>query len=194
MVRVHVGDVDLVYLLGLVACSLQIRKQITQGGAEQARCAGVHQHQLAAGVDQVGVDRGFHHLFEETALERLCNFLGRLVVHQLEHGQLDGAVGDSGDFKVTDHHPVKPGRLGLDHGRICHSVGRGDGAGEQANGQGNTGERALHVKVSFNESGRNEISGVWCAAFSAGRWHKVFDFALYRGPHPYSDWWIELLR
>ena len=80
-----------------------------------------------------------------------------------------------------------------EHGAFAFEF-KGDGAGEQANGQGNTGERALHVKVSFNESGRNEISGVWCAAFSPERWHKVFDFALYRGPHPYSDWWIELLR
>ncbi len=124
MVGVHVGGVDLVDLLGLVARGFQVAEHIAQGRAKQAGGPGVHQHQFAAGVDQVGIDGGFHHFFQKTLLQSRRHGGGFGVGQQFEHRKLDGAVRQGGDFEVTHHHPVIPGRLGLDHRRL----GEGRGA------------------------------------------------------------------
>ncbi len=60
MVRVHVGQVDLIHLLRLVTRRAQVIRQLAQAVAQQLAGAAVDHHQLIAGIDQIGIDRGDH--------------------------------------------------------------------------------------------------------------------------------------
>ena len=103
VVGVHMGDVDLVDLLGLVAGSLQVGDQVAQRRAKQLGCAGVNQHQLGAGVDQVAVNGGFQWGRHKRVVERFFNLGWRGVGQQLVHRQVDCAIRQGRDFKVAQH-------------------------------------------------------------------------------------------
>jgi len=76
--------------------------------------AGIDQHQVVAGVDQVGVDRSLHAFLgrhEHARQQRLQV----LVIDALEQAgrQVDVAVIQSGDFEVPECHAVVARYLGL---------------------------------------------------------------------------------
>ena len=134
MVRVHVGDVDLVHLLGLVARSLEVAHQLAQRGAKEARRAGIDQHQLAAGVDEVAVDRSLDRRLEVGLGEQAFDACGRQPGEQLVHRQRDGAVGQRGDLEAAQRHAVPAGGLALGD--------RGFSLGQRGEGQQRGGNQA----------------------------------------------------
>ena len=144
VVGVHVGDVDLVDLLRLVAGRFQARQQVAERRAEQAGGAGVDQHQLRAGVDEVAVDRGLDRRLQEAAREPFADLRRAGVGQQLVDRQRDRAVGQRGDFEVTQHHPVVAG-LGLDLWR------RGVRRAEQESRAGDGGEAAVQPVRTCHE-------------------------------------------
>ncbi|EEF24312.1 conserved hypothetical protein [Ricinus communis] len=109
VVRVEVGDQDVVDLFRLVAGRLQIVDQLAQRRAEQRAAAGVDQHQPLAGVDQEGVGRGGGRRAQVGLGQRRLRG-GLIVVQQVDHRQVGGAVVQRRDFDVADHHPRIAGR------------------------------------------------------------------------------------
>ena len=92
MVRVHVGDVDLIDLLRLVACGFQVGQQIAQSRAKQRGRAGVDQHQFRAGVDQVAVDGGFQRRGDKRLVQRFFDPGRRGVGQKFVDRQADRTV------------------------------------------------------------------------------------------------------
>lgn len=132
MVGVQMGDVDLVHLLGLVARGPQIGLQPAQGGAEKPGRAGVHQHQLGTGVDQIAIDRGLQRHAQIGVAQRAQDLARLALLEQLVHRQVHRAVVERGDLEIAQHHAIEARGLGLDLG----SCGLGTQAQQgQAEGQ-----------------------------------------------------------
>jgi hypothetical protein len=116
MVRMHVGQVDLIDLGGLIAGGLQVLGKPAQRRAEQAGGARIYQHQLVAGIDQVGIDRSVNRTGQAGPDQRPVDPGRRGIGQQLVDRQRHGPVRQRGDFKVAEHHAVIARRLGPDHG------------------------------------------------------------------------------
>ncbi|MNT18627.1 hypothetical protein D3C72_1538420 [compost metagenome] len=110
-----VGQQDFVDLLRQVARRAQVGAELTQGRAHQAAGPRVDEHQLVAGVDQVGIDGGLHRAAQMVGAQVAAD-VARMAVQQFLGRQLDGAVAQGGDFERTEHHAVEPRRLCFHHG------------------------------------------------------------------------------
>lgn len=58
MIRVHMRQVNFIHLLWLIAGSLEVYDQFAQPVPQQRTRTGINQDQLAAGIDQVSINRG----------------------------------------------------------------------------------------------------------------------------------------
>jgi len=105
-----------------------------EGGAAEAA---VDQHQLAAGIDELRVERHRHHALGHVGGRRSGERLGlRHVAHEgVGQRERAGAVVDRGAFEAADLVTIKTGRLragrrrgGLSS-RRCERGQRGGGAG-----------------------------------------------------------------
>ncbi len=114
VIAVHVGDEDVVDLVGPVAGRLQVGQQRAGGRAAVAAGARVDQDQPAAGVDEERVDRGLHGQALEMPGERGAR-PGRGLLEQLIHRQVEAAVVQCGHLEVAEAHPVEARRLRLHH-------------------------------------------------------------------------------
>ena len=65
MVSVHVRDVNLVHLLGLIARRFQVGNERPEGVAKALTGACIDQDELCAGIDEISVVRQYDRIFEE---------------------------------------------------------------------------------------------------------------------------------
>ena len=124
VVRMHVGQQNVVDVGGAIAGSLQVAHQLAERRSEQVAGAGIDQDQALAGVDQVGVVGGFLRRLQEGVVQRSHRFRGRLV-QQLVHRQIHRAIAERGDLEIAQHEAVIARRRCLGHRR------RGEGAGRR---------------------------------------------------------------
>ncbi|MCY1519124.1 hypothetical protein D9M68_538630 [compost metagenome] len=114
MVAVQVGQQHGIDLFGRIARRAQVVADAPKRGAEACRRAGIDQHQAAAGIDEVGVDRGLHarrRLDEHPCQQAL--HLARAGVLEDLRVEVDVAVVQRGDFQLADHHAVVARHLRL---------------------------------------------------------------------------------
>ena len=103
MVAVQVGNEHGVDLLRGVAGGLQVVDDVAEAWPEQLGGTGIDQHQLAAGVDQVGVDGGLHlGAFQELAGKQALDVALGDAFEQL-FVEIDGAVVEGSDFETAKH-------------------------------------------------------------------------------------------
>jgi len=113
MVAVQMGDDDSIDLRRLVARRFHILQHVTQRGAEQFGGAGIDQHQMAAGVDQIGVNRRLHlRIADKKARQQPLQF-GRAGVAQKFCVQLDCTVIEGGNLELAKLGAVIAGHLRL---------------------------------------------------------------------------------
>ena len=166
VVAVHVRDQHRIDLLRLVAGGGEVGEQVAERRPEQLGRAGVDQHQLVAGVHQIGVDRGRHRFRLERALQQALDLLGRGVGEELARMQVEDAVAERGDLEIAEHHPVEAGRLGLDLRRARARPG-GEKESAEEGGQGGA-ERAWKSHGGPREPKRRRIAEPRAARCAGG--------------------------
>ena len=127
VVGVHVGDVDFIDLLGRIAGRLQVGGEFAKVRSEVAGRASVDQHQLAASIDQEGIERGFQRRRHKIFLQGGRDLGLADALQQGVDWQRGAAIVDGGDFKVAQHHAVVGGGVGLDERRGGEGGRAGDG-------------------------------------------------------------------
>ncbi|MPN56893.1 hypothetical protein SDC9_204586 [bioreactor metagenome] len=124
MVAMQVGQEHDIDLCGIVACGLEVVGNEAERGAKGLGGACVDQHQLGAGIDQVGIDcrldgRAGGEVLGQQALDvTLAGVAQQLGV------EIQVAVIERGDLEVPDHHAVKARCLSLDLGGFGKRGGR----------------------------------------------------------------------
>ena len=119
VVGVHVGEEDRVDVGGLDAGGGEVCELLASACLHEVAAARLHQHRLAAGVDEEGVD-GRAPRGPEVRRQDVSGEAGVDVAKHLEV-TVEEAVGDRGDDDVADLAPVDAGDLGIGDGR--HRVG-----------------------------------------------------------------------
>ncbi|MNT14184.1 hypothetical protein D3C72_1491780 [compost metagenome] len=142
MVAVQVGQQHGVDLFRRVARRAQVFADAPERGPEAGCRARIDQHQVAAGMDQVGVDRGLHarRRFDEHPRQQALH-LARAGVPEDLRVQVDVAVIERRDLELADHHAVVARHLGLLLRRRRGGLRSGDGGkhgGPHGDGDGGT--------------------------------------------------------
>ncbi|EAU69282.1 hypothetical protein STIAU_8070 [Stigmatella aurantiaca DW4/3-1] len=162
VVAMDMGEQHRVDLLGLIARRPQVADEPPRRRSEQLPRPRVHQEQLGARVDEVGVDGHLHRRGEVRVGEQRADVLRLGVGEQLLHRLWRRAVGQHGDLEVAQHHPVEAGRLCLDlrGGGVGGSgVPPAQEGGEAGGQRGAAEERAdLHGLPPYNDTGRYHVA------------------------------------
>ncbi|CAD5375752.1 hypothetical protein OF001_U10439 [Pseudomonas sp. OF001] len=157
MVRMQVGEQHVVDLRRLVARRRDVGLDRAERRPEALRRAGIHQQQLAAGVDQIGVDRGLHALvrLDEHPRQQALDILGAGALEQLGI-EVDIAVVQRGHLELAQRHAEEARHLGA---LLGHRLGAGrqrqageHGGAAQRHGQqcrAGEGGGSCHSRISI---------------------------------------------
>jgi len=140
MIRVRVGQHDIIHLGRVVAGLAQVAQHLAQAGAEALRGAGVDQGQVIALLHQVGIDRGLQALaiLGYVAVIKQAGDRAGGDPDQLLPTQRDSAIEQRGDLQRADGLVIHAGDLlarGVRGGGQCGAGDNGQqhGGGERAN-------------------------------------------------------------
>ncbi|MNM46068.1 hypothetical protein D3C81_569980 [compost metagenome] len=157
MVRVGVGQQDIIDLGRRITGGAQVAQYLPQARAEALRGAGIDQGQMIATLHQVGVDGGLQALAilgYITMVEQPGDG-ARVDADQLLPAQCDGAIEQCGDLQLPDLLVINARHLLL---RRVHGACVGErGAGSQQHGcngtgHGGDGHRGIPVKAVWPRS------------------------------------------
>ena len=116
--------------------------QFSESRAKKTASTGVHQYQMVAGVDQIAVNGRVERGREEVIRQGVMHVFFGGVQQQFVHRQLDGAIGQGGDFEVAEHGAVIARSLLFYHRGLRLGGGRKQNTGCQA---GNASQHGRHT-------------------------------------------------
>ncbi|MNT44203.1 hypothetical protein D3C72_1807200 [compost metagenome] len=106
-------QVNFIHLLWLIAGSLEVYDQFAQPVPQQRTRTGINQDQLAAGIDQVGINRGDDRQALMVLSQSGLYLLWRTVQQQSVNRQAEHAIRQGCDFIAAQHDAIKTRRGGF---------------------------------------------------------------------------------